>query len=86
VVRYFQLGLLTDQNKAYFPVASLNEKGGEATFPCKILSSVKRGQISEYTLDHSGQKLKYFSQNDHKDALVLYANLQNKITCDSNNF
>lgn len=79
VIRYFQLGLITEQDGAYFPIASLNEEAGECSFPCKILSSVKRGQITEYTLDYKEQKLKYFSQNDHEDMLTLYANEQDKI-------
>ncbi|MBT6032419.1 MAG: hypothetical protein HOH19_07580, partial [Kordiimonadaceae bacterium] len=79
VIDYFQLGPLTENKSSYYPIACLQKDALEVAFTFKILSSVKRGQVNEYTLSHKDQRLKYFSQNKYVDDITLYASENDKI-------
>jgi ABC-type Fe3+/spermidine/putrescine transport system ATPase subunit len=79
VIDYFQLGPLTENNNAYYPMARLHEDTMDVAITFKILSSLKRGQVNEYTLSHNDQRLKYFSKNNHQDEITLYTCEDNKI-------
>ena len=79
VVEYFMLGILTSDQSAYFPLHSFNETNGDSVFPCQILTSIKRGDLYEYTLHFNTQRFKYFSKIKYETTLTLYANNHQKI-------
>ncbi len=80
VIEYFQLGILTEDKNTYFPITCFTEDTQEVSFACKVLSSIKRGQVIEYTLVFKSQRFKYYSHKEFVNELILYAQERDQIT------
>lgn len=79
VVDYMNLGLLSFDKSCYFPLGKLNETSGNISFECEVITLIRRGGLIEYTLSHNEQTFKYFSKNEHKNTMNLFANDLDKV-------
>ncbi|MDG1858803.1 MAG: ATP-binding cassette domain-containing protein [Emcibacteraceae bacterium] len=82
VVNYFQFGILSENQKSYFPMAAITEKKDAISFDCKIISISKKGKISEYLLQHKNQKFKYFSDQLYEREITLYSRAEDSVFID----
>jgi ABC-type Fe3+/spermidine/putrescine transport system ATPase subunit len=82
VIYYFQLGILNDDKKSYYPLASLKEEETEddVSFECKIITSISRGKITEYTLQYQTQKFKFYGDKSNDKQIILHACEEDRVS------